>query len=130
MASSTSGGPKQEELAPIDWVHSERDALARARRTGRPLLVWIRAGWETASLEMERRSWTDPAVIQAARPFIALRLDMTETEGDAERYAERYDVKMVPTTILFGLGGRQMQTLTGFQDAAVLAAALRAAAAP
>ena len=67
-------------------------------------------------------------MIAAARPFVALRLDVTETEGDAERYAERYEIKGVPTVVLFGAGGRRVEALVGFRDPAELAAALRAAA--
>jgi thiol:disulfide interchange protein len=130
VASAASSARSKKELTPIAWVDSEPTARARARREGLPLLIWVRAGWEAASLEMERRIWTEPVVIEAARPFVALRLDVTETEGDSERYAERYAVSMVPTTILFAPGGRRVETLTGLRDPAALAAALRAASAP
>ncbi len=113
---------------PIAWETSEQAARERARRARLPLLVWVRADWAAPALEMERKTWTDPLVLEAARPFVALRLDVTSAEGDAERYAERYDVKGVPSTILFDARGRQVAAFYGMQRAAEMAAALKRAA--
>jgi len=109
------------------WETSEPAARERARRGGRPLLVWVRAEWAVSALEMERTTWSDPRVLEAARPFVALRLDVTSAEGDAERYAERYQVTGMPTTVLIDARGNRVAGLTGYQDAALLAAALRSA---
>jgi thiol:disulfide interchange protein len=116
------------KAGPIAWVASEPDAVARSRKAGLPLLVWVRADWDAATLEMERRVWVDPAVAEAARPFVALKLDVTEVEGDAERLAERYDVAAIPCLVLVDPRGHRTAKLGGFQDAAKVAAALRAAA--
>jgi thiol:disulfide interchange protein len=123
------GVPRKRVVTAIAWIDSEPEAWGRARRTGQPLLLWIRAGWDAATLEMERKVWTDPAVIAAARPFVQLRIDMTETDGDAELYAQKYDVQGLPTTLLFAAGGRRVAAFTGMRDPAALADALRAAAA-
>ncbi len=114
--------------APIAWETSEPAARERARRSGRPLIVWVRADWAVAALEMERTSWADPRVAAAARPFVALRLDVSEAEGDAERYAERYQVTGLPTTVLVDARGVRVAGLVGYQDGERLASALRAAA--
>jgi len=92
------------------------------------MLVWARAEWDAAALEMERKVWTDPRVREAARPFVALRLDMTQTEGDAQRYAERYEVVGLPTLILFDATGRRVATLTTYRSAEAVVEALRRAA--
>jgi thiol:disulfide interchange protein DsbD len=88
--------------------------------------VW--AAWDAAGVTMERKVWTDPRVEAAARPFVALRLDLTDAEGDAERYAERYEVTGLPVTILFDAHGRRTATLVGYQDPDRLASTLRTAA--
>jgi thiol:disulfide interchange protein len=93
-----------------------------------PMIVWARADWAAPALEMERRVWTDPEVVAAARPFVALRLDLTEAEGDAERLAERYAVTGMPMTVILDARGNRVAGLFGFQNAAALAAALRRAA--
>ncbi len=116
------------QASPIAWETSEPAAREKARRSGRPLLVWVRAEWAVAALEMERTTWSDPRVLAAARPFVALRLDVTEAEGDAERYAERYQVTAMPMTVLLDARGVRVAALVGSQDAAKLAAALQSAA--
>ncbi|APR77829.1 Cytochrome c-type biogenesis protein DsbD [Minicystis rosea] len=110
----------------IAWISSEREARERARRLGMPFLVWVRADWDAAGLEMERKSWTDARVVQAASSFVALRLDVSEAEGDAELLAQQYGVDMMPMTILFDASGRKVTVLRGYTDAAALAAALSA----
>jgi thiol:disulfide interchange protein len=112
---------------PIVWETSEPAARERAQRAGMPMIVWARAEWAAAALEMERTAWAAPAVIEAARPFVALRLDLSAAEGDAERYAERYQIAAMPTTVLFDGRGRRVAVLAGYQDPSTLAAALRSA---
>lgn len=124
-ASSSRSAPKPP--GPIVWERSEADARDRARRTGRPLLVYARAEWDAATLEMERKTWTDARVLEAARPFVMLRLDLTDTEGDAERYAEKYEIKAVPTIVVIARGRRTLD-LVGYWHPDKVAADLRRAA--
>jgi thiol:disulfide interchange protein len=113
---------------PIAWETSEPDARERARRAGLPMIVWARAEWAAAAVRMEREVWSDPRVEKAARPFVALRLDLTAAEGDAERYAERYEITGMPFTVLLDARGRRVASLFGYQDVdKVVAALLRTA---
>jgi thiol:disulfide interchange protein len=121
------GVPRKKDVGPIAWIDSEPEARGRARRAGRPMLVWVRADWDAATLEMERRVWTDPAVIAKVRPFVPLRLDLTETEGNAELYAQHFDVQGLPTTIVLDAAGRRVAAIVGYRDAATVLEALRAA---
>jgi thiol:disulfide interchange protein len=126
---STAAAPGHAPRAarPIAWEASEPAARERARRVGLPLIVWVRADWDAATLEMERMVWEDPGVRGAARPFVALRLDVTDAEGDAERYAERYGLVGMPATILFDARGQRVAAFFGFRDAPTIAEALRRA---
>jgi thiol:disulfide interchange protein len=92
------------------------------------MIVWASAAWAAAGTRMEREVWSDTRVAQAARPFVALRLDLTDAEGDAERYAERYEIKGMPYTVLFDARGRRVADLFGYQDVDKLVAALLRAA--
>ncbi|MFT3772099.1 MAG: thioredoxin family protein [Minicystis sp.] len=123
-----SAEPARAAATSIAWMTSERDAREKARRLGLPLLVWVRAEWAATALEMERKTWAEPRVVQAAAPFVALRLDVTEAEGDAELLAQRYAVDSMPATILFDASGHKAAVLRGYTDAAALAAALSRAA--
>lgn len=113
----------------IAWVTSERDAREQARRRGVPLLVYVRADWAAACLSLERSAWTDPRVAGEVRRFVALRLDVTEAEGDAELYAQRYGVKGVPETLVLDLAGRTAARGSGAMSAEALFTFLQGAAA-
>jgi thiol:disulfide interchange protein len=119
---------KSAEAGPIQWITNEREARERARRQGLPLLVWVRADWAATALQMERTTWADPRVARAAGGFVALRLDLTDTEGDGELLAQRYGVDTMPATIVFDPSGRQIAIVRGFADADALVAALSRAA--
>jgi len=116
-----------EEPTSIAWETDEPTARQRARREGLPMLVWVRADWATAALEMERKAWSDPRVMAEARRFVALKLDVTAAEGDAELYAERYGVTMMPETVLFDASGRKAGSVRGATGADELLKAMRAA---
>lgn len=120
--------PAAPAAGSIAWRTNEREAREEARRREAPLLVWARADWAAAALSMERSVWTDPRVIRAAAGFVALRLDLTEAEGDAELFAQRYGVDVMPATIVMDAGGRKIAVIRGFADAEALAGALVKAA--
>ncbi|MCC6552947.1 MAG: thioredoxin family protein [Polyangiaceae bacterium] len=112
----------------MEWARDEPEARARARRDGRPLLVYLRADWSAASLAMDRDVWSDPRAIAEARPFVAVLVDLTSAEGDAELYAQRYGVSAVPAIALFDRDGRPAGLLAGARGVDEVAAALRRAA--
>jgi thiol:disulfide interchange protein len=108
------------------WEPSELEGRARAKRDSLPLLVYLRADWAAASLRQERELWTDPRVTEAARRFVALRIDLSSTAGDADGYLARYGIEVVPTTLLFDGTGRKVASLAGEVELPALLAALGA----
>ncbi len=99
-AAPGSDKPRSDKPAAIVWETSEIDARARAKRTGRPLLVYFRAEWATAAKQMERVVWTDPQIVALVQRFVPLRIDVTEAEGNAEAYAQTYGITSVPEIII------------------------------
>ncbi len=108
----------------IAWETSEPAARERSLRAGLPMIVWVRAEWAVPALAMERGAWRDPRVVAAARAFVALRVDVTEADAEAEAAAKRYGVTTMPMTVLIDAKGRRAVALEGGADAETLAAAL------
>jgi thiol:disulfide interchange protein len=127
-SAAASARPASPSVAPIAWLTSEHDARDRARQQRLPLLVYVRADWAAACLEMERRVWLDPGVAAAARAFVALRLDVTEAEGDAELYAQRYGVSGIPEILIVDPAGRTVAHRVGALSIEALVTLLRDAA--
>ena len=108
----------------ITWETSVPDAEARARR-GSPMIVWARADWIAAATQMERGAWADPRVVEAARGFVALRLDLTNADDlSTELLAQRFRVTALPTIVIMDARGARTRTIIGLTTPEAILAAL------
>jgi thiol:disulfide interchange protein len=90
----------------------------------------VRAAWAAAALEMERTTWKDPRVVDTAKRFIALQLDVTQAEGAAELTAQRFDVEAIPSVLVLDPSGRRVAAISGLAEPSRLLAILQGAADP
>jgi thiol:disulfide interchange protein len=118
---------KVDPPPPIAWETSEPDAKAKAKRSGRPMIVYLRAAWAVASIQMENEVWSDARVIRAGRRFVPLMIDVTAAEGDAELYAVRYAIPTVPATVVLDSSGARVALLPGLVKVEALLSALEKA---
>lgn len=102
-ASSPSSAP-----APIVWETSELDARERAKKRGLPLVIFACAAWSAACHAMERDVFTDPRVARLGPRFVWLKIDLTETEGEAELVAQRLGISGVPMTMVVDPDGSRV----------------------
>lgn len=124
-ASSSAAPPtKTRPSRGIAWLTSEPDARARARASGAPLLVYASAAWAASCAELDRDVWPDPRVVAASARFVPLRLDLTDTEGDAEGYAARYGIQGVPEVVVLSPDGRPLARASRLVTVAELLAVL------
>ncbi len=92
--------------APIDWIESFEEARARARDEHKPMILFVRAAWAKASIDMEQTIWGDARVLAEAGRFIPLRVDLTDSYGKRiPKTLEPYTIESIPTTLLFDSGG-------------------------
>jgi thiol:disulfide interchange protein len=128
-ASSSQTQPSKAAPGAIVWETSEVDARARAKKRGLPLLIFACAAWSAACHAMERDVWTDPRVVALAPRFVWLKIDLTDTEGDAELVAQRLGVAGVPMTMVVDSDGTRTYAEPQFVAPDKLARELAAAAA-
>ena len=98
---STGASSARPHGGTIAWLTAEEEARAKAARNDVPLLVYLSASWATKSLKMDCETWSDPKVVDQVPRSDWLRVDLSDSNGDAEAYAVRFEVNVVPTTILF-----------------------------
>ena len=109
------GAPAAPAPAPgIAWLGYE-EGLARARETGRPLLISFWADWCKYCRKMQAETYVDPAVVAAVnRDFVAIAVNTTE---DQKRAAE-YFVRGLPTIWFVEKDGQtRITNLPGYVDA-------------
>jgi thiol:disulfide interchange protein len=100
--------------APIPWESSDAVARERAKLRGAPLLVFVFADWATAAVRMERTTFADPRVIQRARSFVALRLDVSKADANAQVEADGYDLRTMPSIVLLDHFGHEITRVEGY----------------
>jgi thiol:disulfide interchange protein DsbD len=100
-------------------VRSVADLDAALRSAGRPVMLDFYADWCVSCKEMERFTFTDPAVQAKLSNALLLKADVTKNNDDDRALLKRFSLFGPPGTIFFGADGREMQgtRVIGFQKA-------------
>ena len=85
--------------APVPWRKDPDVAASEADRSGKPLLVYLRAEWCVSCLELERAWQSDPVFERASRSFVPLWLDATD-DGALSEVTARFGPLPVPSVAL------------------------------
>ncbi len=103
--------------------------VAEAKASGRTVLVDFSADWCTSCKEMERYTFTDPAVQAALRSTVLLRADVTRNDADDEALLRRFGIFGPPTIAFYGADGRERSgyRVVGYMKADAFASRTRAA---
>jgi thiol:disulfide interchange protein DsbD len=112
----------------VGWRADESVALADARETGRPVLIDFTAEWCGACHELDKLTWSDPAVSGTLAGFVALRLDMTRKSPETEAIRSRWKVSGLPTVIVLDRSGNEVDRFFGFRPPAQVLPLLQRAA--
>jgi thiol:disulfide interchange protein DsbD len=120
-------GKSHQKIA-FTRVHSiaELDqAIAAAR--GRPVMLDFYADWCVACVEMEKLTFTDPAVSAKMQDILLLQVDVTANSADDKALLKRFSLFGPPGMIFFGRDGRELQTprVIGFQSPSVFLQSLK-----
>ena len=103
----------------IRWIVSEEEGLALARREKKPAMLDLYAEWCVACKELDRFTYTDPAVIEKLQGVISIKVDATTLTPEIERIQKKYEIVGLPTVLFFDREGNWLRdkTLTGFVKA-------------
>ncbi len=93
------------DTAAFAWRTDLDAALADAKRAHRPALVDFTADWCTPCKELELKTYPDARVMQAARRFVAVKVDATDMTPPMERLFARYGVMSLPTIVFLDSSG-------------------------
>lgn len=101
------GGAKSSK--PV-WYHSRRDALAQARKTGKPILVDVNTTWCGPCQMMKRDVFQKPSFSKEASRWVLLDLD-----GDEHaELAGFYGVDGFPTLLVLSPRGKVVMRQAGY----------------
>lgn len=118
-AAVAAGGPAAGQPAHPGpaWRVNDEAALAEAAAQGKPVVMDFYADWCGACVELDEKTWIDPAVIAEARRFVAIKMDFTRRDEFSKAATARYAVKGMPTVIFYDSQGREAARFFGFKGA-------------
>jgi thiol:disulfide interchange protein DsbD len=91
------------------WEHFSAQRLEEARAANKPAILDFTAAWCVPCKELDRMTFTSPAVIQAAKPFVTLKVDLTHFNSpEAEALRKQFGIAGVPTVIFLDPYGQEV----------------------
>ncbi len=98
---------------------------AGADGAAKPLLIDFAAEWCIPCREMDHTTYIDADILREAERFRMVKVDITEENDVTTQVVARYEVRGVPTVILFSATGDERQRLVGYVGPDELLEAMR-----
>lgn len=94
-------------------------AVAEAGAAGQTVMLDFYADWCVSCKEMEKYTFTDPAVQQALSGFVLLKADVTANDDIDQVLMKRFGIIGPPGTLFFAANGQEQRAmrLIGFEKA-------------
>jgi len=106
--------------------------VAAAHDVGRPVMLDFYADWCVSCKEMEKYTFTDPAVQAALGHAILLRADVTQNDADDQALLGHFGIYGPPTIAFYGPDGSERRSfrVVGYMKSRDFASVVRLAFAP
>jgi thiol:disulfide interchange protein DsbD len=127
------GGSAAEQKVAFKRIKTVSDLdreVAAAASHGRPVMLDFYADWCLSCKEMERYTFSDPAVVRELQRFVLLQADVTHNDAQDKALMQgRFGIPGPPAILFFNRSGDELQgyRLVGFKPAAAFLEHLRRA---
>jgi thiol:disulfide interchange protein DsbD len=114
-------GATEEKRLPFERVTSVADLEAKIKAAGRPVMLDFYADWCVSCKEMERFTFSDPAVQARLAGFKLLQADVTANSDDDKALLAKFNLFGPPGIVFYDSKGQEIRNvrIVGFQDAAL-----------
>jgi len=125
-ASAVTSADVKSRFVSVASVQELDELLAN---TNRPVLLDFYADWCVSCIEMEKFTFTDPAVARLMQQFVLVQADVTKNTDDDRALLRRFNLFGPPGILFFTAGGDYIRSerVVGFMNAADFATVLERA---
>ncbi len=107
---------KQTPQNDIQWRTDYKSAKIEAETDGKPLMLYFSASWCDFCRNLARDVWPDSRIEKILNEsYIPLNIDMNDKKQDP--VAQKFNVSLTPTIIIFSRHGREIIRLEGPRNA-------------
>jgi thiol:disulfide interchange protein len=120
-------GCKKDSNASIEWSKDYETAQKKAVSNRQILMMEFAATWCPSCRLMNDSTFIDPRVIERAKSFVPVRIDVDEQKELAERFggnARKYGGVGIPNLLFLAPDGRRVAHVIGYRDPAALSAVM------
>ncbi|WP_233234554.1 protein-disulfide reductase DsbD [Bordetella sp. LUAb4] len=130
-ANGAPGGAAGASEPVFERIRTLAELERRVAATNRPVMLDFYADWCVSCREMEKFTFTDPAVAARMNGMLLLRADVTANNTDDRALLKRFKLFGPPGIMFFDAQGRELPQarVIGFQDATRFGRSLDAVAA-
>jgi thiol:disulfide interchange protein DsbD len=97
-----------ERETAIRWISDIDSGLARARDLKKPVIMDFYADWCLACKELDKTTFSDPAIRNELAHFVCIRQDLTIETDKTKRIAREYSLRGIPVLEFYGSSGNRL----------------------
>jgi thiol:disulfide interchange protein DsbD len=130
LAVGGGGAAAEAVFTPVKTVADLEREVAKAGALGKPVMLDFYADWCVTCKELERYTFSDPAVIAEMGRFVLLKADVTSNDADDQALMKHFGIIGPPAILYFDTAGEELKNyrLVGFKPADAFVEHLRRAA--
>jgi thiol:disulfide interchange protein DsbD len=102
----------------LDWVYDEAEGLKLAGKEGKPAMLDFYATWCAACNELDKETYSDPAVVSKLSRFVNIKLDFSRNSAEVERLTKQYNIVGLPVVIFLSPEGDVLKRIEKFVEPA------------
>jgi len=102
----------------INWEKFSDSRYETALAGNHKIIIDFYADWCIPCKELDASTFSNRSVIRSTQSFKSFKVDMTKTLSDeTENIRKRFDIRGMPTVLIFNTEGKEAERITGFVNA-------------